>query len=327
MDHARILDMPSPSERRMPSGSSLSPAVQRPAPAAAPLRGIRFLTNGVGLATLVSLAITAWILFGLGGWAYYTTPLGVRGYAQLHPLLRPSGPVGQTLGVIGAALMLVPFLYMMRKRLVKSPWAGSLRIWLEVHLFCGIVGPVLVTFHSSFKFNGLVSAAYWAMVVVVASGFIGRYLYVRIPRTLRGTELSHAELDERANELLGELVEKTGKGPWLEKALELEWAVLPKGGRRSLVSLLFGEIALRWRVRAFARQIRQSGLAAGEQRALIQVMTERALILRRLAYLQKTKAVFALWHVFHLPLVYLLLGIVILHVGLALYLGYVPFRW
>jgi hypothetical protein len=186
---------------------------------------------------------------------------------------------------------------------------------------------VLVTFHSSFKFNGLVSAAYWAMVVVVASGFIGRYLYVRIPRTLRGTELSHAELDERANELLGELVEKTGKGPWLEKALELEWAVLPKGGRRSLVSLLFGEIALRWRVRAFARQIRQSGLAAGEQRALIQVMTERALILRRLAYLQKTKAVFALWHVFHLPLVYLLLGIVILHVGLALYLGYVPFRW
>ena len=38
------------------------------------------------------------------------------------------------------------------------------------------------------------------MVIVVVSGFIGRYLYVRIPRTLRGTELTQNELDARAAE-------------------------------------------------------------------------------------------------------------------------------
>jgi len=51
------------------------------------------------------------------------------------------------------------------------------------------------------------------------------------------------------------------------------------------------------------------------------------LLLRRAAYLRKTKKAFDLWHVFHLPLVYILLVIVALHVGLAVYLGYVPFRW
>ena len=40
-----------------------------------------------------------------------------------------------------------------------------------MHLFCGVVGPVLVTFHTSFKFNGLVSVAYWSMVIVMLSGF------------------------------------------------------------------------------------------------------------------------------------------------------------
>ena len=52
---------------------------------------------------------------------------------------------------------------------------GSIRAWLEVHIFCGLVGPVLVTFHTSFKFNGLISVAYWSMVVVAVSGVIGRY--------------------------------------------------------------------------------------------------------------------------------------------------------
>jgi hypothetical protein len=44
-------------------------------------------------------------------------------------------------------------------------------------------------------------------------------------------------------------------------------------------------------------------------------------------YLKRTKTLFNHWHVFHLPLVYLLLVIAAAHIGVALYLGYVPFRW
>jgi hypothetical protein len=303
-------------------------AAARPV-AARPAHPIRkLLRSGVGLGFLVSIGFVLWVLVGLHGWAYYATPLAVRGYAPEHRLLQPSGPAGQTFGVIGAAMMLVPFLYMIRKRLVRWRWTGSLRVWLEVHLFCGIVGPVLVTFHTSFKFNGIVSAAYWAMVTVMLSGFVGRYLYVRIPRTIRGTELSRAELDEQADALLADLAATAGAGPWAESAAALERAVVPANGKRqSIAGLLFGELGLRLRVRAFARRVRRSDLPPDRQESLVRLVTERTLLLRRVAYLQKTKVAFGLWHVFHVPLVYLLLVIVTLHVGVAIYLGYVPFRW
>jgi len=296
------------------------------APAA--FRPAKIFKSGVALGLIVSAGLTIWILLGLHGFEYYTTPLTVRGYSTAHRALRPTGPFGQSFGVVGAALMLVPFLYMIRKRLSRWTWAGSLKTWLEVHLFCGIVGPVLVTFHTSFKFNGIVSAAYWSMVLVTLSGFVGRYLYVRIPKTLRGTELTRAELDERADALLADVKSAVGHDRWLTAVDQLERAVVPAADRkRSFIGLLFGEIGLRVRLWSLARKLRYSGLTAARQTELMTLVTERALLLRRIAYLQKTKTAFGLWHVFHVPLVYLLLVIVTLHVGIALYLGYIPFRW
>ena len=55
----------------------------------------KLFTTGLGLSATVSAALTVWILFGLGGRAYYATPLAVRGYAAGHRLLRPSGPAGR----------------------------------------------------------------------------------------------------------------------------------------------------------------------------------------------------------------------------------------
>jgi hypothetical protein len=281
------------------------------------------MRGGVNWGLLASAGIAAAILFGLGGWAYYTTPLTVRGYAPSHPLLRPSGPWGQSFGVVGAALMLVPFAYMLRKKLRRGP--GDLKTWLEIHLFCGIVGPVLVTFHTSFKFNGLVSAAYWSMVIVMLSGFIGRYLYVRIPRSLRGIELSRTELDQQATSLHDALVAHPGAASLLGRIESLERSAAP--ARLSWSGLLFGEFGLRRRLREFGDHVKLNRLPADQERDLVRLTADRVLLVRQLAYLQRTRQAFSLWHVFHLPLVYLLLVIVAGHVALVVYLGYVPFRW
>lgn len=274
---------------------------------------------------IVSVALAAWVLVSLNGRQYYATPLAVRGYAQGHKLLRPSGPVGQTFGVVGAAMMLMPFFYMLRKRLKVLKGAGTLKGWLEAHLFCGIVGPVLVTFHTSFKFNGIVSAAYWSMVIVVLSGFIGRYLYVRIPRSIRGHELSRTELDARAEELRVELAE-TLTSPAAFARLDAFEREL-QGRRLSFFDLFVGELRLGRRLKSLDRDLEREGLSADARVTAQRLATERSVLLRRLAYLQRTKQLFELWHVFHLPLVYLMLVIVTAHVGITLYMGYVPFRW
>lgn len=306
-----------------PTAATLTPA---PSGAASRARQVLMplgaLMNVMVISGTVAIGVTVWLLVGLDGWTYYTTPLNVRGYSAAHPLLRPSGPIGQTLGVAGAALMLVPFVYMIRKRFSRTRSGGNLKRWLEVHIFCGIVGPVLVTFHTAFKFNGIVSAAYWSMVLVALSGFVGRYLYVRIPRTLRGVELSQGELDDRASAVREEL--QWTAGPGVLDALDRIEADIA-ASRPSWFSAR-GDAS----VRAAIAEVSASLARTSEPAAVATVVglfEERARLQQRRHALAATKRLFDLWHVFHLPLVWVMFAIVSLHVAVALYLGYVPFRW
>ena len=101
---------------------------------------------------------------------------------------------GHTLGILGFIMMLMTeTLYSLRKRSRTrvARW-GRTSDWLQFHIFTGIVGPYLVLLHSSWKFNGLAGATMLLTIVIVISGFIGRYIYTRIPRTLDGIEVDSA---------------------------------------------------------------------------------------------------------------------------------------
>lgn len=159
---------------------------------AASKSGLSLVLVLAGIFCVVVVGATLW---WFGGWEYYRAPLATRGYMPAHKLLRPSGLIGLPLGVAGAIAMLSTLPYAARKRWRPLARFGPTSKWLEVHIFFGIVGPVLVTLHTSFKFNGVVAVGYWLMMTVWASGFVGRYLYVRIPKTIRGVELSRKELE------------------------------------------------------------------------------------------------------------------------------------
>ncbi len=95
---------------------------------------------------------------------------------------------GHTLGVLGFILMLMTeTLYSLRKRSRLARW-GRMADWLQFHIFTGIVGPFMVLLHTSWKFNGLAGVTTVLTGVIVVSGFIGRYIYTRIPRTADGIE-------------------------------------------------------------------------------------------------------------------------------------------
>ena len=278
--------------------------------------------NGLSLALVASAVITAFVLFGLGGWRYYWAPQDVRAYTDLHPLLRPSGLVGNLLGIAGVALMTVMHTYTMRKRFRWMSRLGSITAWLEFHIFCGVLGPVLITLHTSFKFNGLISVAYWSMVAVVLSGFVGRYLYVRIPRSIRGIELTDAELITRAAEATRLL--STSDLP-AEVAARVqafeEWAVPATEKDATWSGLVAGELGVKLRFLALSRLAHRYSDTEVVAESL-RLIRERAVLLRRIAYLKKTKKLFDLWHIYHKPLAILMALIVLLHVTAVVYLGY-----
>jgi len=102
----------------------------------------------------------------------------------------PAGDLfGHLLGILGFILMLfTEILYSIRKRSQSARW-GSMASWLQFHIFTGLVGPYLVLLHSSWKFNGLAGATTLLTIIIVISGFIGRYIYTQIPRSLDGVEI------------------------------------------------------------------------------------------------------------------------------------------
>jgi hypothetical protein len=95
---------------------------------------------------------------------------------------------GHIIGILGFLLMLsTETLYSLRKRSRSARW-GRMSHALQAHIFTGIVGPFMVLLHSSWKFSGLAGVTTLLTVAIVVSGFIGRYIYTRIPRTADGIE-------------------------------------------------------------------------------------------------------------------------------------------
>jgi len=117
-------------------------------------------------------------------------------YVLVGYLLRGIPPAGElfghSLGILGFLLMLMTeTLYSLRKRSRTVRW-GKMSIWLQFHIFTGIVGPYMVLLHTSWKFHGLAGVTTLLTIVIVFSGFIGRYIYTRIPRTADGLEVQGA---------------------------------------------------------------------------------------------------------------------------------------
>lgn len=287
------------------------------------LRLPKIVHSGLGLAVPASALVTLIVLFGLGGWQYYFAPQDVRAYTDLHPLLRPSGVVGNLLGITGLLLMIVMHGYSLRKRLHFMRNLGSVTTWLEFHIFCGFFGPVLITLHTSFKFNGIVSVAYWSMVIVVASGFIGRYLYIMIPRSIRGRELSDNELAERAATLKAQVVDAGLGDDVVDRIHSFETTVIPRSEADATWSgLIFGELGAKLRLIRLRHYARRHGKDRRLVDDTLATIAERAQLLSRIAYLKKTTRLFDLWRVYHKPLAIVMALIVILHIATVAYLGY-----
>jgi hypothetical protein len=116
------------------------------------------------------------------------------GVVQTAGVPAARGLLGHSLGILGFVMMLMTeTLYSLRKRAMRRP-RGSMRTWLRFHIFTGLVGPYLVLLHTAWAFQGLAGALTVMTGIVVASGFIGRYIYTAVPRTADGAVIEAQEL-------------------------------------------------------------------------------------------------------------------------------------
>jgi hypothetical protein len=267
------------------------------------------------LTTLYAAALAVIVLYAWEGRSYYSTPLIERPRHEDYWTLKPGGSRGHLLGIAGSSLMVAMLVYSVRKRTKALRGLGKLRDWLDFHIFCGVTGPLLVVLHSSFKVHGLVALSFWSMVVVALSGVLGRYLYLQIPRTRAGDQLSLAEVEALNADLTRRLQEELGEAPLAE--LESVAAGGIKAGTPLLPLLLrmpLDGVRLRWRLRSFRKRHRGSA-------ELTRAIRQKALLQRRLLW-SRLQELFHHWHVLHKPFAVVMYVFMIVHVAVAVLTGY-----
>lgn len=259
----------------------------------------------------------------LKGLHYYVVPLAERPFAPGHGIYDPTGRVGNRAGIAGAAMMMAGvLLYSTRKRWRLLNGLGRLRDWLSFHIFLCTLGPFLVVLHTSFRVGGLVAIAFWSMIVVVASGIAGRYVYVRIPRALNGNARTLEEIETERRALLMSIQQQAGVA-----AAGLErWLVPTPPAQRGLLGALGTAVLLDVRSRREQRQLNRSlatlPVSHHVRRQLLDNVQRHRRLSREAALLKPFQKLFRYWHAFHLPLAIVMLLILTVHIAVAIAFGY-----
>jgi hypothetical protein len=272
------------------------------------------------LVLLYVAALAAALALLWSGRAFYATPLTERAHHEGYWLFKPGGSIGQPLGVLGSAMMLLLLLYSVRKRGRVFRHLGPLSRWLDIHIFLGVIGPLFVVLHSSFKVQGLVALSFWSMVAVALSGVLGRYLYLQIPRTRAGDELTLAEILEE-DRMLSARLTAFGLDARLQRRLdELTSPPARRGLFSALVGVLGADLALGRNLRAFGHECRSIPPAAfGE---LLRIAREKAVVHRRIVFWDALHRLFHHWHVIHKPFAVVMYLFMAVHVVVASMTGY-----
>jgi hypothetical protein len=227
---------------------------------------------------------------------------------------------GHSLGIVGFVLMLMTeTFYTLRKRSRSARW-GRISFWLQLHIVTGLVGPYMVLLHTSWKFHGLAGMVTLMTLVVVGSGFIGRYIYTAIPRTAGGIELEAGEIQGQIDALGMQIQGWLARNPqarqdWSGQMLNL--STVSSGVSLHPLGSPFRDFVDRlnlWSIsRGMDRETRAQAAYLGG------LFRQRRRLMRQRVTLAQARRWLALWHTLHVPLGLALFTAASIHIGAAIY--------
>lgn len=258
---------------------------------------------------------------------------GIVAAAALVAWLRPYTPgsdLGYGMGLGGGLMMLALLAYPLRKRVRPLARLGPMKPWFQAHMVLGILGPLLVIFHTGFTVhstNAMVALA--CMLVVASSGLIGRYAYRRIHLGLYGRRATLQDMEGRMENSERGLASFVRASPVAQATLAefrrhafdrsggvaaRAWRFLTLGRRAEAVAeSLDGEIMAV--VRRYAELKAINGLEeARRARRGFELLRTYLRTVQSGAQFATYERIFSLWHVLHIPLVYLLVASACYHV-------------
>lgn len=278
--------------------------------------------GSVPLVLVITMLVMLTVALAVYGGDFYLLDVQTRVDHPEFRTLSPGGTIGHGYGIAGTALIFTNLLYLLRRRLAR--WRlGSMRTWLDIHVFTGLFGSVLVLYHSAFQLrNGVATLTAFSLMLVVISGVIGRYFYALSPQQ-NEVQLSQAlaRLQALWPDLGTQITSVTNnfesprdlQRPTLATALATIPTWIAQARHRRSHILFVGNAALsavalsRTQKRLLRREIRT---VAREGTAAVKITAG--------AHLLRT------WRGLHRFMALLMIVSVTVHIGVAWYFGY---RW
>ncbi len=249
--------------------------------------------------------------------------------AVVEHQITPKEGFGYYIGIVGASLMLSLLLYPARKHMKLLQAWGTVSGWFLWHMMLGIIGPALIVVHSGFAMtsrNGTV--AMLSMLLVVASGIVGRYVYSRLHVGLYGRR---AEVQELIKD-----IEKSEASLAIGSELPIEVLAQLRSLAHSTLAMtkhLSGSLAFRMargERRALKRKLHteiESSVAGAALKSLASPSAIRQeldkthedldvffMTVEQIGSVRFYERIFHAWHLFHLPLFLLLILTAVLHI-------------
>lgn len=263
------------------------------------------------VAGVAALVLCAWLIGRWGGF-------------------EPGSEMGYNLGLSGGIMMLLLFLYPLRKHFRFMHGLGPAKYWFALHMAMGILGPLFILAHSRFSVGSVnAGVALASMCLVAGSGIVGRFIYTKIHHGLYGRRASLEEVRARAGLDSSELQSRLAFAPRVEEVLgRFEAATLKRHANPLLGGWGFMTLWLRaglvyWQCagelrRLFRAQAAERGWDRAKYRRRLQAANRLVAAtlrsIREVAQFHTYERLFSLWHVLHVPLVYMLILSAIAHV-------------
>ncbi len=234
---------------------------------------------------------------------------------------------GYWIGVAGGVSMLLLFAYPLRKRWRLTYNWGAAKHWFVAHMVLGVMGPWLILLHSNFHIGSTNAAvALYSMLIVAASGVIGRFLYVRLNADVRGERASLAGLrKEMAQQHHASDAQLEGMPAVVAALHAFEQGTLD--ARSGHIWRLFVLPWQRHRLVQHNQQAAKDAIKAQTQAqgwsnatGLAKYQAAKAQIaqyaesVQRAAQYQTFERLFSLWHVAHVPFVWIMVCCAIFHI-------------
>ncbi len=281
------------------------------------------LVRALAIAFILSSAVLAWALWNSD---YYGLDPHDRPVHPDHASLRASMGTGLALGIASALLVVVNLAYLLR-RAPRVKWFcfGTLQAWMTSHVATGVLALLLALLHAGMTAGDSIGGhALLALVVLFASGAIGRYLYAYIPRAANGRELELEEVRVRLARLTDAW---TGsQRAFAERARTAVSDLVAKRQWRSslpgrVASLVLGQRELKRTL----SDLRAEGVTA----QIASAQLEETLVLAReahrtamvAAHFEDVRALVAGWRWIHRWVALALVLLLVLHVIVALTFG------